>query len=184
MLSLRILCALSLLACASFTFAEDIKSGPAAGKAPELKVFDTTGPNTGSEVDYTADRKGKPTIYVFIVAEKFDRPVARFVKQLDTAVAKESDEGYIVAVWITEDEAKTKAYLPIAQSSLKFERSALTFLKGGKTSPKDWNIDTDVTVTAVVANDGKVIKSFGYRSVNDSDVPAVQEEFVKALKKK
>ena len=39
-----------------------------------LKVFDATGPLKDKEVDYAAERKGKPTVYVFIQADKWDRP--------------------------------------------------------------------------------------------------------------
>ena len=164
--------------------AADIVTGPAAGKTPELKVFDATGPNTGSEVDYTADRKEKPTIYVFVAADKWDRPVARFLKELDKAVEKSGDDGYIVAVWLTDDVAKSKEYLPKAQMSLSFQRTALTCFPGEKAGPKDWNISGDAHLTAVVANKGKVLKNFGYVSINETDVPTVMEEFKKALEQK
>jgi hypothetical protein len=182
---LRSICLVAVLAFCSPLFAEDdIKTGPEAGAVPELKVYDTTGPNTGSEVDYVADRKGKPTVYVFIAADKWDRPVARFLKELDTAVGKESDDAYLVAVWLTDDAEKTKAYLPKAQMSISLQRSALTCFLGDKAAgPKNWNINADAHVTAVVSTDGKVVKNFGYRSVNETDVPAVKEALAKAIKK-
>jgi hypothetical protein len=172
-----------LLALAPLAKAEDLKSGPPEGEAPELKVFDTTGPNTGNEVDYVADRKGKPTVYAFIAADKWDRPVARYLKVLDTALAKTSDDAYLVAVWLTEDVEKTKAYLPKAQQSLMFSRAALTCYTGDKSGPEKWMIDSGAHLTAVVTVDGKVVKSFAYRSLNETDVPAVREALEKAIKK-
>ncbi len=178
-------CAVGLLSVviATLAYGEELATGPAAGAVPELKVFDTTGPNTGSEVDYAADRKGKPTVYVFIAADKWDRPVARFLKVLDTEIAKDSDDAYLVAVWLTDDVEKTKTYLPKAQQSITLGRTALTCFTGDKSGPKDWNIHPDAHLTAVVSNDGKVVQNFGYRSVNETDVPAVREALQKALKK-
>lgn len=176
-------CCLWLL-LAPLAYGQEIKSGPDAGAVPELKVFDTTGPNTGSEVDYTADRKAKPTIYVFIAADKWDRPVARFLKELDTSIAKSSDDAYLVAVWLTEDVEKTKEYLPKAQQSIRLGRAALTCFTGDKAGPAKWNIDSSAHVTAVVANDGQVVKNFAYRSVNETDVPEVQKALDEAIKKK
>jgi hypothetical protein len=162
---------------------DDLKTGPEPGALPELKVFDTTGPNTGSEIDYVADRKGKPTVYVFIAADKWDRPVARFLKTLDAEIAKASDDAYLVAVWLADDAAKTKEYLPRAQQSIKLERTALTCFQGDKAGPKNWNIHPDAHVTAVVSSDGKAVKSFGFRSINETDVPAVKEALAQAIKK-
>ena len=56
---------------------QDVDSGPENGKkVPALKVFDTTGPKQDIEVDYAAERKDKPTVYVFVQADKWDRPMA------------------------------------------------------------------------------------------------------------
>jgi hypothetical protein len=134
-------------------------SGPTTQTTPALKVFDATGPNTASEVDYTADRKGKPTVYLFVAADKWDRPVARFIKTLDTEVAKEIDDGYLVAVWLTTDAEKTKEYLPRAQQSMNLQRTALTCYLGDKGGPQEWSLDPDAHLTAVVSHEGKVIKS-------------------------
>lgn len=172
-----------LLLAATAAYGQELVTGPAEGAVPELKVFDATGPNTGNEVDYVADRKGKPTVYLFVAADKWDRPVARFVKVLDTEIAKDSDDAYVVAVWVTDDVEKSKAYLPKAQQSINLQRTALTCHPGDKNGPKNWNIHPDAHLTAVVSVDGKVVKNFGYRSVNDTDVPAVREALQKALKK-
>ena len=53
-----------------------------------------------------------------------DRPMARFMRKLDETLLKESEEVYIVAVWLTDDVDKTKGYLPRAQQSLKFQNTA------------------------------------------------------------
>src|SRR5947209_3051959 len=97
---------------------QEVPSGLDRGKGvPALKVFDATGPHQGKEVDYQAERKAKPTVYVFVQADKWDRPMARFLRKLDEAVRKESEEAFVVAVWLTDNAAKTKEYLPLAQQS-------------------------------------------------------------------
>jgi hypothetical protein len=161
--------------------AQEVVSGPEKGKAvPALKVFDATGPNKGKEVDYKADRKAKPTVYVFIQADKWDRPMARFLRGLDEAASKEGEDTAVVAVWLTEDADKTKDYLPRAQQSLQFQATALTCFTGPKEGPEGWGINADAHLTAAVVNKGKVAATFAYRSVNETDVPAVRKALQKA----
>ena len=122
---------------------QEVTSGPESGvKVPALKVFDATGPHKDKDVDYAAERKDKPTIFVFIQADKWDRPMARFLRKMDEVVQKEKDVS-VVAVWLTEDPDKTKTYLPLAQKSLQFGATALTCFTGEKTGPKDWNVNAD-----------------------------------------
>ena len=88
---------------------QDVDSGPESGKkVPALKVFDATGPKQDKEVDYAAERKDKATVYVFVQADKWDRPMARFMRKLDETLLKESEEVYIVAVWRTDDATKPR----------------------------------------------------------------------------
>jgi hypothetical protein len=155
--------------------AAGVESGPAKGTAvAALKVYDATGPHADKELDYAADRKGKPTVYVFIVAEKWDRPVARFLRKLDGEVQKHAG-AQIVAVWLTDDVDSTKKYLPLAQQSLQFKATALTCYPVAKHTPEGWGINLEAGVTAVVAKQGKVIGSLGFRTAVEGDVKAVVE---------
>jgi hypothetical protein len=137
-----------------------------------------TGPHADKEVDYAADRKDKPTVYLFVVADKWDRPVARFLKKLDGELAKR-DDVRAVAVWLTDDVDATKRYLPLAQQSLQFKATALTCYPAAKKVPDGWGLNLEAGVTAVVADKGKVAAAFGFRSATDADVAAV----VKAVEK-
>src|SRR3954451_13924290 len=93
---------LATLALAGSAWAQDVASGPTkADPVPALKVYDATGAHKDKEVDYPAERKEKPTVYVFIQSDKWTRPVARFVRTLDQAVKKEAEDAYLVAVWLT-----------------------------------------------------------------------------------
>jgi hypothetical protein len=163
--------------------AQDVTSGPEKGaKVPALKVFDATGIHKDKEADYAADREGKPTVYLFINAEKFDRPMNRFMKTLDGIVAKDFEGAYVVAVWLTSDADKAKALLPRVQQSVQYEATALTLFSGAKEGPKGWGMNADAHLTAVVANKGKVAATFGYQSINETDVPKVKEALEKAIK--
>jgi hypothetical protein len=163
--------------------AEDLTSGPDKGaKVPELKVYDATGAHKDKDVDYAAERKDKPTVYLFINAEKFDRPMARFMRALDGDVKKDAEDAYVVATWLTGDADKTKEYLPKLQQSVPFEVTALAVFPD-KAGPKGWNINADAHLTAVVVNKGKVAATFGYQSLNETDAPKVSEALQKAIKR-
>lgn len=164
---------------AALLIAADVESGPKAGdKVPPLKVFGVVGPVEGKEVDYAAERKDAATVYLFVSADKFTRPTARFLKELD---GKLGDAGG-VAVWVGGDAEKNKEYMPRLNTSLKFEKTALAVSEatGG---PLEWGINPDAHLTAVVAAGGKVVKSFAFQSVNETDVTKVTDELKKATKK-
>jgi hypothetical protein len=176
---------LGCVVAATAAWAEETNNGPPVGDPPPaLKVFDVTGGSAGLAVDYVAERKDKPTVYLFIAADKWDRPVGRFVKELDSAVVKDFPEAYLVAVWLTDDVDKSKEYLPRAQQSIKLERTALTCFEGEKSGPEGWNIADTAHLTAIVAVGGKVVKNFEYRSLNETDVPAVYRTLKQAAEKK
>src|SRR3989304_1999604 len=124
---------IALLSCVSSAWAQDVASGPTKGeKVPRLEVFAATGPQKDKALDYAAERGEKPTIYVFIQADKWSRPMARFLKELDKAIKADDPEAYVVAVWLTDTVDQTKDYLPRAQQSIQLEVTALTCFSGPK----------------------------------------------------
>ncbi len=159
----------------------DVESGPAKdANVPELKVFAVVGMIEDKEVDYASLRGNKTTVYVFVKSKEgripeAGRPAGRFLKELDKAIKDLGGDAYIVAVWLTDDGDQTKEYLPLVQTSLQFEATALTYYPGDKTGPMDWAINADANVTVVIAARGKVVQSLGYLSVNETDVPKVVE---------
>jgi hypothetical protein len=62
--------------------------------------------------------------------------------------------------------------------------TALTCYPGGAEGPKGWGVNADAHLTAVLANKGKVAATFGYRSLNETDVPAVRDALKKAREAK
>lgn len=167
---------LGLLSVALAAAAADLKSGPEIGAAvPMLEVHDVTGAHAGKKVDYPGQRKGAATVYVLLREEDWSRPMARYLRELDEAVTKQNTGAYVVAVWLTADKDKTKAYLPRAQQSLAFKSCALTFFPGDgdAAGPAAWQLNDRASVTAVVVAKGKVTARFAYVSLNETDVPAV-----------
>jgi hypothetical protein len=142
----------------------------------------------GKEADFTKERKNAPTIYVFVNAADGGipvggRPAARFMKELDKNISNTSETAAVVAVWLGDKAFdKHKEYLPRIQMSLKFEKTSLAAFEGNKSGPINWGINSDVHLTVVVANKGKVVKSFAFTSVNETDVKPVLEELKKSLK--
>jgi len=162
----------------------DVNSGPTVGETPPaLKVLALTGDEEYQELDFRDERKEKPTVYVFVRADRFDRPMARFLKTLDEKVKAVSDEADVIAVWRTEDAQKTREYLPRAKKSLQFRNTTLAYFPAGSPGPNDWAITGEAFLTAVVVHQGKVAASLGYVSVNETDVPKVEEALKKAVGK-
>jgi hypothetical protein len=85
----RVLLAFSGLFLVSLAWAQDVSSGPDQGKkVPPLKVFDATGPNKDKEIDYAAERRAKPTIYIFIQADKMGPSHGPVLAQAGRGVAE------------------------------------------------------------------------------------------------
>ena len=165
------------IAFAPATLHAQLSSGPNVGiKVEPLKVFAATGQMAGNEVDFSAERQLRPTLFVFVQADKWDRPMSRFVRTLDQELAKNRQDVQLIAVWLTDDVAKAKEYLPLAQNSLKLAQTTFTVFPGDKNGPQGWGINFQAHVTAVVAQDGHVTASFAHRSVNETDAPAVLEK--------
>jgi hypothetical protein len=171
---LSVAIALSLSVVWQAAVLAQINSGPAAGsKLEPLKVKAITGSHAGEDLDFVAAREGKPTVYVFIQADKWDRPVARFLKTLDQELGMDRQDVAIIAVWLTDDVEKTSEYLPRAQQSINLAQTSLAVNPGDKSGPPGWSIDDRAHLTAIIANDNRVVASFGYRSLNETNVPEV-----------
>jgi hypothetical protein len=155
----------------------DVESGPAAGSAVEpLTVFAVTGDVQNQETDYVKQRDGKPTVWFFVPADKWSRPTAGLLRDIDQKLGGVADDGKVVAVWLTDDVPKAKQYMPIADGALKPQRTAFTVYEQDADGPAEWGVNTDADVTVVVTRGGKVLKSFGFVSANSTvadDVLAV-----------
>lgn len=161
----------------------DLKSGPKAGdKLEGFNVEASTGPHAPKEVDYFKEQKDAPTAYLFVNAEKFDRPMFQFLKKFDEEIRGVSDKSVAVAVWMNEKPEDSKAFLKRAEGSLQFTNIALTVFKG-KSGPNKWGVNPDAHLTVVVVKDGKAVESFPFESVNATDAAKIKKVWEGTFKK-
>ena len=167
----------------------DVESGPKAGETlSPLKAYGLVGSVEHKEADFAKERKNAPTVYLFVAAENDGiptggRPLARFMKKLDSDVGT-VDDAAVIAIWLGNKAFdKHKEYLPRFQKSMKLEHTALAAFDGDKSGPDGWGINPDAYLTVVVAHKGKVVKSFAFVSVNETDVPVVVKELKIAVGK-
>ena len=160
-----------------------IESGPAVDSAlPEMKADAVTGDDAGKKITFTTTRKAKPTVYVFIRADKFDRPIARYLKALDKALVELGKDTHVVAVWITDDAEKTREYLPKVQQSIKLEATTLAVYAEDKLGPNAWALNDRAHVTTIVTDGTKVKARFAEQSLNETNVPEVTAALKPLLK--
>jgi hypothetical protein len=176
----RLLCVPALMAL-SLVVRADVTSGPKVGdKVEDFKAFGVVGSIEGKEGSYVAERKGEPTVFVFVQQQHWDRPMARMLKTLDKGAKEANDKAAVVAVWLTDKPDAAKDYLPKAQMSLSFVNTSLGVFEGDRSGPNNWGINTDAHCTVVVTKGGKVVESVALQSVNETDAKKVVEALKKA----
>jgi hypothetical protein len=181
---MRIILIAGLACFVASTGRADVESGPKPGeKVPPLKVLSVVGDEENKEIDAARLRAKKPTIYLFIRADRWTRPIAKTMKVIDEAVDKLGGEIKVVAVWLTDDAEKTKAYLPKAQDILKLDATTLALYPDLMTGPEHWGINSDADLTVVVADGQKITARFGYVAPNTTVAPEVLAALKKVVKK-
>lgn len=165
---------MALVLTAGTITAADVESGPKEkADIPALKVTFATGTHEGKEIDLPGERKDAATVYLFITSDKFDRPVARFIKELDGKLGTANDKAVAYAVWVGGEAERSREYLPRVNQSLKFEKTELAWTTDK--TPEGWGLNDEASLTVVVAKEKKAAKVFAWRSVNETDVKNVLE---------
>ncbi|MEE3220681.1 MAG: hypothetical protein VX257_10475, partial [Planctomycetota bacterium] len=97
------------LVVASSHAALAIESGPDAGAAvPALKVHVLSDDDSYAENDVTADRADKISVYAFVQATEWARPMARFLRGVDELVTAAGNDARMTAVWLTDDQDQSR----------------------------------------------------------------------------
>ena len=175
----RVSCTVTVLVLA-FAARADVASGPKAGeKVEDFKAYGAVGLFEGKDGSYLAERKGEPTVFVFVQSEHFTRPMARMLKELDAKAKETNEKAVTVAVWLGDPDA-AKERLPRIQMSLNFVNTSLGVFEGDKSGPNNWGLNTDAHCTVVVVHNGKVVESIALQSVNETDAKKVVEALKKA----
>lgn len=156
-----------------------VESGPKPGaKAEPFRSYVTTGNNPNRSADVVAEAKGGPAVFLFVQSERWTRPVARFLKKLDTALedgVPGAEVASAVAVWLTDDADAAKQYQPRAQTSLMLTKTVLSVFEGPRTGPEGWSLYDDTPLTAVVVKGGKVVKSVTMGVMDEPNVSPLVE---------
>lgn len=151
----------------------DLSSGPAPNDpvAP-LKVFVVSADDNDQKADVAERSRKQPTLYLFVDAARWNRPMFRFVKTLEEQLG---DSDQVVAVWLAKDVDESKTYL--AKIRTYFVKAALCVAEASPEGPKDWGINPDASLTVVATRQGKVVKSWGYRAPDETRVKEVLAEW-------
>lgn len=143
-----------------------------------LKSVVCVGDKQGETVELAQSRQNKPTIYVFIQNEFWDRPIARLLRELDTQVRQNVTDGSIVAVWLSNNESdRLKEHLPRVQQSIKLSMTTYAAWPGDPFGPAEWAINRDDHITIITAKDGKILGRHAYKSTNEGDAPKILADF-------
>ncbi|MFQ3591998.1 MAG: hypothetical protein SNJ82_02280 [Gemmataceae bacterium] len=167
-----------------FVLGADVESGPEKGTViAKLEAYAVTGDPKEKTVDLAAACKDKLTLYLIVGEEKFDRPMNRFFKAIDEKLGSDFEGVQGVTVFLTQEEKKLKELLPRVQMAVNYGQLTLNIFQG-KDGPKDWNINSDAHLTVLIVDKGKVVARYGYKSVNETEAPAVLRELSNHYKKK
>lgn len=169
----------SVLTSVALLTAAGLPSGPGVGdKLPELKAHAVLGPDEGKEIDVRKVLKEGPTLLIFV--HKITRPALQCLRPIDDYAAK-NDALAAHIVWLGDKE-KTVEYIKRAKNSLNLQiPMSVAFDKDG---PPSYGLNDMVTLTILVANQGKVVANFALTDPNANDSPKVIDVLKKLSEKK
>lgn len=160
---------------------EGLVAGPAVGATmPSLKIWQIVGEQREKQLDMQADVKSHPALLIFVQSDKWDRPVARILRQLDDAmveVRKTNAKARIEIVWISKDLDKAKEYLPKAAQSLKLQTSSWNCFPGDIYDAAGWQLSGDGALNLVIIKDGKVSWGRAYAAAREEIVKSTMNAF-------
>lgn len=163
---------------------KEIVAGPESNKpVPSLKTLQVVGDHADKDVDWKELSEKKPTLLVFVRSDKWDRPVARVLKQVDDALIaarKDLPDVHIGIVWISKDAEKAKEYLPKVQSSIKLQASSWNFFNGEVYDATGWQLSGDGAINLVHIKEGKAVWGRAYSTMQES----IARQAIMALKAK
>lgn len=161
---------------------DPVFSGPQAGeKLTPFKARAFSGPRAGEEVELPGPNEGKPTVLVFV--HEITRPALQLIRPIDHFGAKWADLGLMThVVWLAADPAQAEQFLDRAKNSLGL-KSPVAIALGGVEGPGNYGLNRNVTLTILVANEGKVVANFAIVQPNETDAPKVLAEVAKLVDK-
>ncbi len=167
--------------------ADEIKSGPQPGD--RIGAFDVVkcagaaddGVDVGNKLCYRCRYGSKPMVMVF--ARKSDESLASLVKQLDSAVAQNSDKQLKAFVnLVGENRDAAEAAAKTFGEKNKFANVPIVVPEESENGPDNYGINPKAEVTVIVASGGKVTSSHAFAATPDSaQVQEILSDINKAL---
>ena len=150
---------------------EKLFSGPQPGeKLTPFRVFDTTGPNRGKEVDYVTQFGGAPTVVVFVHA--LERSLIPLLNTVDQYGAEHKDALKTVLVFLTDDRVASEQRLPLVAQSLR-SQAPFTISLDGPEGPGNYGLNKKCLLTIVAGKENRVTANFALVQPGIADGPAV-----------
>ncbi len=178
--------ALSAVLFASTAFAADFKSGPEAGK--RLGAFDVVkcagaeddNVEVGKKLCYRCKNGSRPQVIVF--TKSTGDEVKKLAKVLDTHVKKFEEEqlrAFVNVLGESKDAATAQAE-KLAKAT-KTEMIPFVVPVEFENGPEDYGLNSKAEVTVVIANNSKIVSSFGFESAKKLDAEAITKAVKKML---
>lgn len=170
--------------------AAEVNSGPQPGES--LGAFEVTkvagapddGVKLGQDLCYRCKMGNRPMVMVF--SRRADRNLGRFVKKLDTVVAKNKEEynmGSFVSVLGDKPEELVKESKDIVSDS-KIQNVAFVVPKNQPNGPANYKLNPAAETTVLIYVKGKVVAnhSFAAGGLTDEAAEQILKDTSKILK--
>jgi hypothetical protein len=156
---------------------EELFSGPQVGeKLPSFKVRGVLG-SEGKELDFVTKADGKPIVLVFV--HDVNRPSIGMTRVLTSYTTSRAKDGLETGVVFLSDDA-TEQEAKIKQMQHALTPTAPTGIsQDGKEGPGSYGLNRKVTLTILVAKEGKVTANFALVQPSlQADLPKILKEVV------
>ncbi|TWU54662.1 hypothetical protein Poly51_33810 [Rubripirellula tenax] len=160
---------------------EPIFSGPQVGE--EIVPFEARlvfGDSAGKDVDVLENIKDGPALLVFV--HQVTRPSIALTRLLMNYANTKTDEGLRSRlIFLTTDPTETEAWFRRARHALPVGVAPMVSMDGVE-GPGSYGLDRKMTLTILVANQGKVVANFPLIQPSiQADAPKVGRAIEKAL---
>src|SRR5436190_22034662 len=158
---------------------DKVFSGPQVGeKLPGFKVKGVFGDAAGKDLDFVKLADGKPIVLVFV--HDLNRMSLSMTRVLTAYTASRAKDGlHTGVVWLADDVTEAENTLKRSGHALAKD-APLGISPDGKEGPGSYGLNRSMTLTIVVAKEGKVTANFALVQPSlQADLPKILDEVVK-----
>lgn len=155
---------------------DPVFSGPQVGeKLPPFVMNSVLGETAGQEIDIVKQADGKPVLLAFFHART--RPAFGLANMLMRYAASRASDGlHSGVVFLTDDPTKTAQWMKVVKKHLSSDAVVYGISPEGQEGPGSYGLNRNMTLTVIVANEGKVTANFALVQ------PSVQADGPRILK--